>query len=640
MGAQPQAPRLGLALSGGGHRAAFFHIGVLAKLSELGLLRKVEVVSTVSGGSIVGALYYLHLKKRFDSAADGELDDADYFAVVRAVLRDYYGGATKNLRARVLLSPLANLKYAFPNYTRTDRMGELYEHHFYRGAWGNGPRRHGRIAMADLKIFPGGDETFSPTRDNGARRSKVPILLLNATTLNTGHNWRFAAQYMGEPRADEAAESDVDKNIRLRLTEWGSFPITRPRFGPSLFAIDYNAFPLGAAVASSACFPIGFPPKALPRLFARTVDGEEVPMTVQLVDGGVHDNQGIEGLTDLDREHHACTHVIISDASGQMPDLDKPSGRIPKLLPRLISVEGDVQREQRVLRTVEAGHAADAATPGEPAGRVAFMHLQTGLDAVAISPAGVPDGDAERERMSPAHTGVPPRAQRLLARVRTDLDAFSEVEALSLMLDGYRLAGSTIAMEPGIAALAGDGVPGRPDVGWRFEDVAADLDALPEPYLRRLRIAEQRFLKPLRLVLAGLTKRRKQTMSESAHRLTRRRWTVRAAGIAWLAVLGGLVFAGVVLADSDVSAAALYASLVGLMAGLFLYASPDTPGLHYVSRLLFSVLAPLVAWPFLPLLAGLQLLGGWLHLRAGRVPERKAARRERAPEARRAAVER
>lgn len=49
--------RLGLALSGGGFRASFFHIGVLARLAELDLLRPIEVISTVSGGSIIGALY-------------------------------------------------------------------------------------------------------------------------------------------------------------------------------------------------------------------------------------------------------------------------------------------------------------------------------------------------------------------------------------------------------------------------------------------------------------------------------------------------------------------------------------------------------------------------------------------------------
>src|SRR5690606_22230482 len=63
-GRRPVRPRvkLGLALAGGGFRASLFHVGVLRRLAELDLLRRVEVLSTVSGGSIVGALYVLHLK--------------------------------------------------------------------------------------------------------------------------------------------------------------------------------------------------------------------------------------------------------------------------------------------------------------------------------------------------------------------------------------------------------------------------------------------------------------------------------------------------------------------------------------------------------------------------------------------------
>ena len=56
-------------------RAAFFHIGVLAKLAELGLLRRIEVISTVSGGSIVGALYYLHVKNLLEDELDEEITD-------------------------------------------------------------------------------------------------------------------------------------------------------------------------------------------------------------------------------------------------------------------------------------------------------------------------------------------------------------------------------------------------------------------------------------------------------------------------------------------------------------------------------------------------------------------------------------
>lgn len=56
-----------LALSGGGLRTSFFHIGLLAQMAKQGLLKSVAVISTVSGGSIIGALYYLHLKKLLES---------------------------------------------------------------------------------------------------------------------------------------------------------------------------------------------------------------------------------------------------------------------------------------------------------------------------------------------------------------------------------------------------------------------------------------------------------------------------------------------------------------------------------------------------------------------------------------------
>jgi NTE family protein len=49
--------RIGLALSGGGSRAIAFHLGCLRALNELGILEHVQVLSTVSGGSVIGALY-------------------------------------------------------------------------------------------------------------------------------------------------------------------------------------------------------------------------------------------------------------------------------------------------------------------------------------------------------------------------------------------------------------------------------------------------------------------------------------------------------------------------------------------------------------------------------------------------------
>jgi NTE family protein len=52
--------KFGLALSGGGYRAAAFHLGTLRALHRIGVLDKVDVISSVSGGSILSAFYVLH----------------------------------------------------------------------------------------------------------------------------------------------------------------------------------------------------------------------------------------------------------------------------------------------------------------------------------------------------------------------------------------------------------------------------------------------------------------------------------------------------------------------------------------------------------------------------------------------------
>ena len=49
-----------LALSGGGSRAIAFHLGCMRSLQREGILDKVEVISSVSGGSVLAALYCQH----------------------------------------------------------------------------------------------------------------------------------------------------------------------------------------------------------------------------------------------------------------------------------------------------------------------------------------------------------------------------------------------------------------------------------------------------------------------------------------------------------------------------------------------------------------------------------------------------
>ena len=63
------SPGIGLAVSGGGYRAMLFHLGAFLRLYEVGLLQRLDRISSVSGGSITAAkiaLEWPRLKTRDD----------------------------------------------------------------------------------------------------------------------------------------------------------------------------------------------------------------------------------------------------------------------------------------------------------------------------------------------------------------------------------------------------------------------------------------------------------------------------------------------------------------------------------------------------------------------------------------------
>lgn len=463
------AVKLGLALSGGGFRAAFFHIGVLAQMARLGLLRHVEVISTVSGGSIIGALYYLHVKQLLEAKADVAVTDQDYQVIVERIESDFLEAVQRNIRMCTFLNPLTNLRMSMANYSRSDRIGELYDQYFYRPVID--PKRPGPIEMRELKIMPKGDKpNFYPLRDNAGRKARVPILLINATTLNTGHNWRFEASRMGEPPRKDMVAMEIDKNLRLR----------RPAAYEDVITKQQN-FELGLAVAASAGVPGIFHPLAVSDLYPDDI-------RVQLVDGGVHDNQGIQGLLDM-----GCTRFIVSDASGQMEDEPDPATRIASVLGRTNSILMDRVREEELFRLLHGNNPP-----------VAFMHLRRGLSAKAVSWNG-PDGqpaEAHKVERQPAATsesfGVAQQVQSLLSKIRTDLDSFTEVEAYSLMLDGYQMSEGELRKAGGIKQL----ISKKKKVDaprWRFLEIAPWL-AHPNPrYLRQLEVAGELLFKIFRL---------------------------------------------------------------------------------------------------------------------------------------------
>ncbi len=145
--------RIGLALSGGGFRAAAFHLGVFRKLEALGLLGKVDLLSCVSGGSIAGAVLAAGWRDR--AAA---LDKLDTYLRTRSIaVASVIGG---------LLDPFAS---------RTDKLADSYDRDLFGG-----------LTLGDL--------------DTG------PRLYLNTTSLATGNLFFFVT---GESRGAEMGDHEL-----------------------------------------------------------------------------------------------------------------------------------------------------------------------------------------------------------------------------------------------------------------------------------------------------------------------------------------------------------------------------------------------------------------------------------------------
>ena len=78
-------PQLGLALAGGGIKAANFSVGVLQGLTEAGVMERVDAVSTVSGGGYAALWYFSRLLN-----PEGNLQDAGAPRTSRAVAGKFF----------------------------------------------------------------------------------------------------------------------------------------------------------------------------------------------------------------------------------------------------------------------------------------------------------------------------------------------------------------------------------------------------------------------------------------------------------------------------------------------------------------------------------------------------------------------
>ncbi len=280
--------RIALSLSGGGTRAAVFHLGVLQRLAKAGLLESVAKVSTVSGGSLAVALIFCHSDKKWPTST-AFTDET--FPKLKALL------------------------------TSTDlfTLGSIAAS---PAEWRFLPMHRARI-IAHLLVSRWG--VSGNLRDIAGS----PDWLINTTCIETGKNWRFSQRYMGdwtfghhfdppfsiaEAAAASAAVPYVLGALRLKLPEEGWYDIDPATDAPR--ARKHRSLP-----------------------------------AISLWDGGAYENLGLEPLFKLDRGMIDCEHIVVSDASGGLttgtrsPLLSLLRGDLAS--PRLFDIASDQIRALR-----------------------------------------------------------------------------------------------------------------------------------------------------------------------------------------------------------------------------------------------------------------------------------------------------
>jgi NTE family protein len=188
---------IALCLSGGGYRAMLFHLGGLWRLNELGWLRKLTRVSSVSGGSITAGVLGLRWSAlSFDAA-----------------------GVTANLQSEVV-----------------DRVRDLARHTIDLGAILSGLFTPGRVAdkVADVyreRLFGTATLQALPA-DPGA-----PRFIINATSVQTGALWRFSRPFMADYKVGLIPRPTTELAVAVAASS--AFP---PVLSPLRLAVDPASF--------------------------------------------------------------------------------------------------------------------------------------------------------------------------------------------------------------------------------------------------------------------------------------------------------------------------------------------------------------------------------------------------------------
>jgi len=184
---------LGLCLSGGGYRAMLFHAGALARLNEAGLLGKLAMVSSVSGGAIAAGLLAV-LWPRF-TFVNGVATNFDIY--LRKILEFSQVFLDAPSIARGLFNPLSSA---------AREVAACYERHLFDGA------------SPMLKNLP-----------------ENPWFVFCSSNLSTGSLFRMSRYYVADYRI--GISYDADLPVATAIAASSAFP---PVLSP--LRLDLGAF--------------------------------------------------------------------------------------------------------------------------------------------------------------------------------------------------------------------------------------------------------------------------------------------------------------------------------------------------------------------------------------------------------------
>ena len=188
-------PGIGLCLSGGGYRAMLFHVGALWRLNELGYLRRLDRVSSVSGGSIAAGVLAL----AWGDLAFDEAGVARRF--VEVVATPLHRLADRTLDRGSIVGGILT-----PRKSVSDKIVGAYRAHLF-----------GRKTLQDFPDYP--------------------RFVVNATNLQSAVLWRFSKPYMWDYRVGKIEHPRTD--VAVAVAASSAFP---PFLSPLVLDLGAAAF--------------------------------------------------------------------------------------------------------------------------------------------------------------------------------------------------------------------------------------------------------------------------------------------------------------------------------------------------------------------------------------------------------------